>query len=201
MRSKWQLILILAVAFGTPLASTLLFYFAPPAETTNAGELLDPIALPPGVLPAQQGGAAYWYLMSVADANCDAACRERLCVIHQVRLVNLGEIERLGKLWLIADDGLLPDELPMESACGQDLPAAEVVGETIDVLSDVILVRAAAAKVIAKLPEAAAPQTPRNYIYVVDPQGQVMMRYAAAQPVKAIAKDMRRLLRLSQRGG
>ncbi len=200
IRTKWQLILIMAVAIGTPLASTLLFYFAPPAQTTNAGEFIEPAPLPAGVLPATDSRDAHWYLMSVAAANCDEKCRLRLCVMHQVRLVNLGESERLDKVWLVADAQTVPETLAMNSACGQDLPAATTVGETVDVLKDVIVV-AANAQALAALPQPSRPKSHHDYIYVVDPQGRIMMRYGDDQPVKDIAKDMRRLLRLSQRGG
>ena len=197
-RRRLELLLIIAIAAGTPIAATLLYVFAPPGGTTNHGELLAPVELDAVLLPAE---APDWQLLVVGEAACGEACQARLCAIAQARLVNVGELERVGRLWLLSGPGTPPAELPVRPGCGRQLPAeVPATVADIDVRAGVAVRRASAAQ-LAVLPAAAAPLEAADYIYVLDPLRRVIMRYPPDAAVKDIASDLRRLLRLSQRAG
>lgn len=197
-RRRLELLLIVAIAAGTPVAATLLFLFAPPAGTTNHGELLAPVALDAALLPAD---APDWQLLVVGPPACGERCQARLCAIAQARLVNVGELGRVGRLWLLSGPGTPPAELAVRPGCGRELPAAVPAAvPDIDVRAGVAVRRASAAQ-LAVLPAPAAPLAAADYIYVLDPRRRVIMRYPPDAAVKDIAADLRRLLRLSQRAG
>ena len=188
--------MIVAIAAGTPLAATLLYLYAPPAGTTNHGELIAPVTLDAALLPSD---APDWQLLVVGTPACGPACQNRLCAIAQARLVNIGELDRVGRLWLIEGAGAPPAALPVRPSCGRELPAAlpDTV-EDIDAVEGVAIRRASTAQ-LAALPPPAAAAAAADYIYVVDPERRIVMRYPPAASVKHIAADLRRLLRLSQR--
>ena len=196
MRARWQLVVIVAVALATPILATLLFLYSPPTGTTNRGELLEPTPLAAELWPNDDR----WQLAVVAGASCDERCRQNLCAIAQARQVNLGEIERIGRLWLVADAGTLPKAIEYGPGCGRDLAAARRELAPIDVLADVTARRASAPQ-LATLPPPATGLAHADYIYLIDPAGLVMMRFARDAPVADIAKDLKRLLRLSRRVG
>ena len=195
MRGKWQLLLIVAIAVGTPIAATMLYIYAPPAGTTNRGELVKPTQLASGLRPADDGR---WQLAVVGAAACDEQCQQRLCATAQARLVNIGEIERIGRLWLVDGYGALPAAIEYGPACGRELAAARAELEPINVLDGVSALRADAAQ-LASLPAPASGLEVSDYIYLIDPSGLVMMRFDQDAAVADIAKDLKRLLRLSKR--
>lgn len=45
-----------------------------------------------------------------------------------------------------------------------------------------------------------APQSPSDHIYIVDPLGNLMLRFPADPDPKGIMKDMKQLLKASQIG-
>ncbi|MBF2735986.1 MAG: hypothetical protein ISN26_08005 [Betaproteobacteria bacterium AqS2] len=197
-RRRLEFLLIVAIAAGTPIAATLLYLFAPPGGTTNHGELLAPVELDAALLPEQ---APDWQLLVVGAPACDEDCQARLCAIAQARLVNVGELERVGRLWLLDGPGTPSEEIAVRPGCGRQLPAEiPMTVPDIDVRAGVQVRRATAAQ-LAALPAPAASFAAADYIYVLDPLRRVIMRYPPDAPVKDIASDLRRLLRLSQRAG
>lgn len=193
---RWPLYLILVIAIGTPVVSTLFYFYAPPENSTNLGELITPVSLPQGVLPPNQTTEQVWHLLTIADAECDLACQQRLCLIHQIRLVNLGDKDRIGRVWLQTGSNTPPTQLSMEPGCGRNLAAAHKTLDHIDILTEVIT---------AALPANWSTQLPGNgtnaqhFFYIVDPQENIIMRYPESTAAKDIAKDLKRLLRLSRR--
>lgn len=196
MRNRWQLVVIVGVAVATPILATLLYLYAPPTGTTNRGELLEPTQLAAELRPDDDR----WQLAVVAAAACDDRCRRNLCAIAQARQVNLGEIERIGRLWLVAGGGSPPPAIEYGPGCGRELAAATGDLAPIDVLSDVTARRASASQ-LGSLPPPAAGAALADYIYLIDPAGLVMMRFGHDAAVADIAKDLKRLLRLSRRVG
>ena len=198
LSGKLQLILIFAIAVGTPVAATILYFVAPPEGTTNLGELLEPRQLPAAVL--EDTAEDSWRMMILGDANCGDSCKERLCVMRQVRLTRMQDIMRIERLWLVDGEGSTPKALEMAPTCGRELAAARSVEGAVDILDGVLVVREGD-KVISSLPTTEKGTRPDRFIYIIDPQGNLMMRYPDDAAVKDIAKDLRRLLRLSKTVG
>ena len=197
MNPRVSLLLLAAVCVLPLVASTLLFAYGPrPDATVNHGELI----LPPVALPAAAAGAdaelrqrtSIWQLAALAPAACtDESCRQRLCMIHQARLVNVGKLPRIRLLWLAFGSGQPPDRLPTDPDCGRQLAAGQVEGlKPIDTLADTRIVA---------IGEDLHRQLGAGAIFIIDPAGRAMMRYRSDAQVADIAKDLGRLLRLSQR--
>lgn len=197
-KGRLQLVLILVIAFGTPIAATLLYFYAPPAGTTNRGELVEPVSLPNDVLDKTEDDS--WRMLVLGDSDCGPKCRERLCVMRQARLARMGDALRIERIWLVRGDGDLPQEMMMAPSCDRDLAAASTATGEVDVLEGVVTHRATPG-LLDSLPKAATGGSIDGYIYLVDPQGLLMMRFPEDIAIKEIARDMRRLLRLSRKVG
>lgn len=183
-RGRRTLLLLAFVCALPVVASYLAFYVWQPLGRVNHGELLTPTALPATVLEGVRGHAPLqrtelegrWTLIMVAPAACDEACERSLYVSRQARVAQSKEMGRVGRVWLVADAAAPADA---RLAKHEDLRLAR-----------------ADAHWLAVLP-AAAPGT----IWLVDPLGNVMMRFAdEADTILAarnLSKDLQRLLKYS----
>jgi cytochrome oxidase Cu insertion factor (SCO1/SenC/PrrC family) len=184
-RNRRSLWLIGALCVAPVVASYLAYYFLPPAGHTNYGELVNAPPLPDARLQLVDGTAfetsalrGKWILLMVDSARCPEACRRKLFTLRQLRLTQGREMERIERAWLISDDGAVAPQLA-------------------DDFRGTRMLRAAGSGWLAALP-AARPMT--DYIYVIDPLGNVVLRYAQdAEPGRMI-KDLTRLLKTSRIG-
>ena len=184
-RSRRSLWLIGALCAAPVVASYLAYYFLPPAGHTNYGELVNAPPLPDAQLQLIDGTAfetsalrGKWVLMMVDSARCLEACQRKLFTLRQLRLTQGREMERIERVWLISDGDAVAPQL-------------------VDDFRGTRLLRAGGSGLLAALP-AAHPVT--EYIYVVDPLGNVVLRYAHdAEPGRMI-KDLTRLLKTSRIG-
>ena len=121
-----------------------------------------------------------WLLLSVAGGGCDALCEQNLYFQRQLRESLGREKERLDRVWLVND------EVPIRTAL---LPA----------LASATVLRVAAADVGQWL-QAAPGRRLQDHLYLVDPLGNLMMRFPAEMNAESAAKakrDIDRLLRAS----
>jgi hypothetical protein len=187
--SRWTLPAMVLV-FAAPVLAAWFFYFNPeylPSTRSNKGELIQPlIVLADTAELRTMDGAPFdleqlkgtWTLVSINAAPCDEDCRQRAIGLRQIRLA-LGEtrfsVERLLLLDGPADTAAL---------------AAELDGMHIAMLQG-----GEAGKLLAALNEG---DRALNRTYILDPMGNLMMRYAADAPPKDPLKDMERLLKASK---
>jgi cytochrome oxidase Cu insertion factor (SCO1/SenC/PrrC family) len=191
-RKPWPVIL-LALLFIGPLAAAWIVYFAAPdwrpSGQANYGELIDPpVSLPDLALIGPDGqplGDAplrqRWTLIYVDDSGCGESCRQTLFDTYQVRYLLHRDLDRVRRILLYT--GAPPDpafvaeqhpDLLVADATGGDAPA-----------------------LIEALP---APAVPGNAVYLVDPLGNLMMRYPATGSWQDMHKDLKKLLKLSRIG-
>ncbi len=182
-RSRLTLWLIIAICAAPIVGSYVAYYFWQPSGHVNYGELIAPQPMPDAPLQAIDGRAfrfseskGDWVLVVADRAECDARCRTDLVYTRQVRLAQGKETERVERVWLITDDGTPDPTLLAEH------PGLRVV-------------RAADSDVVRALP---AKASPAGHIYVVDPLGNLMMRFPQDPDPRRILKDMARLLRHSK---
>jgi cytochrome oxidase Cu insertion factor (SCO1/SenC/PrrC family) len=182
-RSKF---LILAGVFVVPVVAAYLAYFGwRPAGHTNYGDLLK-------VTPLQQtAGATHdgapfdlealrgkWVMVHVGPARCDDPCRQQLYLMRQTRIAQGKEQSRIERLWVLTDSGAI------ESALLQAHPGLHV-WRPADIAS-------------AEQFPAADGRT--GHIYMVDPLGNLMLRFPAQPDAKRMMKDLKLLLKASQIG-
>jgi hypothetical protein len=178
-------LLLLMALFAAPIVASVLAYnFMPVAPTANYGELL----LPPAPVTTQRFGtpagmpfafpelAGRWILVTSDSGQCGARCQEKLTVLRQLRLAvgrNASRVERV----FVVDDAHVPSRELLEPWPGMHV-ALTPAG--------------------AQLPPGAAND--RAHVYLVDPNGNVMLRWPWPGDARRMLKDLERLLKASQIG-
>ena len=182
-RSKF---LMLIGVFVVPVLAAYLAYFGwRPAGHTNYGDLIK-------VTPLQQtAGMALddkpfdletlrgkWVMVHVGPARCDGACAQQLYLMRQTRIAQGKEQSRIERLWVLTDTGT-PDASLLQAHQGLH------VWRPMD------------AAFVAQFP---AMQNQAEHIYLVDPLGNLMLRFPAQTDAKRMMKDLKLLLKASQIG-
>ena len=184
---------LLAGLFLVPLALAFFTYYGSdwrPTRMVNHGRLISPPqVLPsvslPQVLPASAAAApalfrAQWSLVYVGSGACDADCREGLFVMRAARLGLNNDMTRVAQVFLVTGD-----------CCAREYLAHEHPGvRVLDAQGE------AAAPLLRAFP---APDRAHT-LFVVDPLGNLMMRYDARQNSRGLLEDLQKLLRLSHIG-
>jgi hypothetical protein len=175
--ARRNLIAIAAVALFPFVGSALLYLLWKPDAFVNYGELIEP--LPVAEAPrALQDLRGKWAFLMVDGGACDEYCRRKLYVMRQVRLTQGENMERIERVWLI-DDG---------TPVSPDVQAEYRGTHLVQAVGNPLLVRLA--------PGGAA----RDHLYIVDPLGNVMLRYPRDADPSRVKKDLTRLLKVSRVG-
>jgi hypothetical protein len=188
-RGRWKLLAVLAICASPMLASYLAYYVIKPTGRTNYGELIDPRSYPvPSLGSTTLDGApasldnlkGKWLMLQVDSAECAAPCQKKLLEMRQLRLMQGKDMDRIERVWLITDNK------PLETIVMRQYEGTRML-------------RVSAEKVKSWLPVEAGT-TPRDHIYLVDPLGNLMMRFPKdADPGRA-KKDLTKLLKASAIG-
>jgi cytochrome oxidase Cu insertion factor (SCO1/SenC/PrrC family) len=182
-RGRRQMLLILAICAAPVVLGTLAFYLWEGAGRTNYGELLAPRAVDLAGRDDQgrerklSDLRGSWALVVIDSGACDENCRRKLLYTRQVRLAQGREQDRMERVWLI-DDGIAPAREQEGLHAGAHVLRVE---------------SSAAAAAFAPSGES------RTFIYLVDPQGFLMMRYPSDPDPKKMIKDLQRLLKYTPR--
>lgn len=181
LASLW---LIVALTTAPVAASYLAYYFWPPAHTVNYGDLIGPQPLPDLMLTRLDGASfrlsqlrGKWALVSVDSGSCAVHCEEKLLYMRQLRLTQGKDQERVQRVWLVADDAVPRPELVAR------YPGTWVVRAGAG-LSGLFPAKGMAA----------------DHIYLVDPLGNLMLRFPRDPDPRLMIKDLSRLLKASQIG-
>ena len=180
----------LAALFVLPLAAALWLYYGmgwSPAQHVNHGELLPVRALPSVSLPPAGGGpslanvfARRWALVYVGDGRCNLACGQALDVMRLTQAALNEDTTRVQRVFLAT-----------AHCCDEAHPAPRQPG---------LLVLDASAGSASRLIEFFPGGERDSMIFVVDPLGNLMMRYDARHGPRGLLLDLQRLLRLSNIG-
>ena len=181
-RGRLSLLLIAAVAAAPLIAAYTMFHFWRPTAFTNYGQLLPPTRIA-DVSIRQADGSDFtldalkgkWVLLIVDSGTCDAFCRRKLYQMRQVRLTQGKDMDRIERTWLVDDEAR---------------PSGDLVAE----YQGTRIVAARGSLLLSRLP---ADISVRDHIYIVDPLGNVMMRYPRDADPSRIKKDVTRLLKVS----
>lgn len=185
---------ILVGAFVTPLALAFLLYYGlgiRPQGSTNKGDLIHPPAsLPEVELPAvaDQTLAANalrgkWSMVYIGDGACDPRCREALTLMRQTRLALGDKMERVQRVFLISGN-----------CCDQAYLDAEHAGLLLGRIDN-----STGQALLETFPDT-SKAAGLGRIYLVDPLGNLMMKYEPDAPQKGLLEDLKKLLKLSHIG-
>lgn len=185
-KGRWKLFAVIAVCAAPMIASYLTYYVIKPQGRTNYGTLIDPRAFPiPPLSATLLGGTpialnAYhgkWIMLQVNGADCEDACKKKLYEMRQLRLTQGKEMDRIERVWLITDDKPL-DTMVMREYDGTHM----------------LRVKPEAVK--AWLPVESGT-TASDHLYMIDPLGNLMMRFPKDADPNKIKKDLAKLLKAS----
>jgi len=176
---------ILAFCAAPTVAAWLAYFVWPPHARTNYGELIEPRALSDPELRRPDGTSfrlsqlrGKWVLLQVDSAACGEECRNKLVYMRQARLALGKDAERVERVWLVDDDAV-PD------------PAVQREHDGLTVA------RAPRTTLLADLH---APKRPETYIFLVDPRGNLMLRFPSDPDGRKMLRDLANLLRASRIG-
>ena len=164
---------LLAAFFLLPIgASWVVWKFdLAPGVAGNYGTLLSPRPL---ALPALAGLKGKWVLVQIDSGACAAACERKHYFMRQVRRAQGKEMARIERLWLLTD-------------AAQPSPALLAAIEGTVVAGE-------SAALAASFP---AERAATEHIYLVDPLGNLMMRFPMDPDPSRVIKDLKQLLKFS----
>lgn len=184
-----KMLLVWAVCAAPVVASYFMYYVVRPEGRTNHGALIQPVRAMPeaAALPLRnlQGAPVppaslkgQWLLVSVASAECDAACERTLYLQRQLRESLGRDKDRIDRVWLVSGDAPVREAL---------LPA----------LGQASVLRVSQTDLARWLqPEAGHQLT--DHLYLIDPRGDWMMRFPANVDFTKAKRDLTRLLKASE---
>ncbi|RMF99088.1 MAG: cytochrome oxidase assembly protein [Gammaproteobacteria bacterium] len=184
-RGRLQLLLVAAVFLG-PLALAFAMYYGglwQPAGRVEHGRLiLPPLPLPEAVARGEAGGPAFvghWTLLLVAPGECPPPCRDALHASRQTRRALGRDMDRVHRLWLVTGGTLDRAWLEREHPELITLDAATPAGsELLQMIGEV------------------RP----GELLLIDPHGNLMMRFAPGLGMRDLHSDLKRLLKVSRIG-
>jgi hypothetical protein len=179
-RVRRTLLLMAAIVLAPVVASYSIYYFWPRDKRVNYGELLATPA--PALEGVRASGQLFlladlrgkWVLVTAARDACDAACERKLYATRQARTIQGRDQERIARVLVVTGD------VAPTSALLSQHPDLEVVR--------------VAPSAVAAFPAGDAG------IYLIDPLGNLVLAWPADPDIKALAKDLGRLLRASRIG-
>lgn len=190
-RARLQFLALAAIFLGPVAVAAWMYYGSHmvPGHHVNHGALMPPgTVLPSAALATPAGGRVEdgflrrrWSLVYLVGDRCAEACKADLAELKKVRLAMDHERDRVQRVLL----GHAP-------CC-----AADSIGGSDPDLTVGYLDGAEAAALSALLPTPGAG--PRD-VYVVDPLGNLVMRFPGEADRKGLIKDLDKLLRLSHIG-
>ncbi len=176
---------IAALCIAPFIAALIAYHYWQPQGGANYGELIAPRALSDAPLRLLDERAfrlselkGKWILLQLDRADCAAACRAKLYDMRQVRLAQGREMQRVERVWLILD------EAPLETLLMREYDGTRML-------------RASGSPLLA---EFAAAGDARDHVYVIDPLGNLMLRFPKNAEPARMNKDLVRLLKASRIG-
>jgi len=177
----WPLFLIGALALAPIVAAFVVYYLFPRQPATNYGTLL-PTVTAPQIAGVRPDGAPFrldelrghWILLWASTADCGERCDKALHATRQARTIQGKDQDRIVRVWLVVADAM---PAPALLAQHRDLVVARVARGALD-----------------RLPGGA------DHGYVIDPLGNMVLRYPEDPDIRGIANDLTRLLKASRIG-
>ena len=169
------------------IASYLAFYVWQPEARTNYGDLLQPRPLPDATLAHLDGRPfriadlrGRWVMLSIDAADCLQLCQAKLFMMRQIRLMQGRDMDRIERVFLVTNNG------PLETMLLREFDGTRVI-------------RAEGSPSLKLFP-APQPNAISDHIYLIDPRGNLMMRFPKNPEPSLVKKDIERLLKAQGAG-
>jgi len=179
------LLLIVAIGLAPIVASYAAYYWFTPSARVNYGELLE-TAPAPIVVGTNSDEKAFsltdlrgkWVLLIARREGCSDDCARALYATRQARTIQGREQDRVVRLLLQP----LPAPAPPQELAAAD-PGLLVVSIEQHALEQLPLGESAAAGIL-----------------LLDPRGNLVLRYGPDPDIRRLANDLQRVLKASQIG-
>lgn len=167
---------LLAAFFALPVAAGWIAWWLElaPGASGNYGTLLSPQPVQGAPFELLRGK---WVLVQIDRAACDARCERKHYTMRQVRRAMGRDLRRVERLWIVTDAGA---------------PRAALLAAI-----EGTQVAYGAAALAAGFP---AERSAAEHIYLVDPLGNLMLRFPRDPDPSRMIKDLQRLLKVSRFG-
>lgn len=188
-RGRWSMFAVLLVCAAPIIASYITYFFIKPEGRTNYGDLIDPRQYPiPAMSSTSVDGKPQtlqefkgkWIMVKVGGSACDQKCQDMLFMMRQLRTMQGKEADRIERVWLITDNE------PLETFMLR--------------VNDGTRFLRAPADVVAKWLPLEAGGKVEEHIFLIDPLGNLMMRFPKDADPSKVKKDIYKLLKASAIG-
>ena len=185
---------ILVLMFALPGTAAWFFFLNPellPEGRTNRGQLIEPprpvadlqLEAPDSAMLQLRSLQPNWALLTLARSPCDDQCRQTLTDFRQIKKALAENAKRLERLLILLPAAAGPSTTPASMQAGH-------AGTRVAFASP---------KLLAALSGSAeTADNPVNGVFIIDPRGSLMMRYAAGTPAKDILEDLEILMKASK---
>jgi len=186
---RWKLFAVVAICAAPMVASYLTYYVIKPQARTNYGALIDPRAHPipllgstsldgqPATLEEYKGK---WVMLQVDESDCLEKCQSKLYEMRQLRLTQGKDMDRIERVWLVTD------AQPLETRTLREYDGTHV-----------LRVNPVALKAWLPVEDGT---TVSDHLYMIDPLGNLMMRFPKDADPNKMKKDITKLLNASRIG-
>jgi hypothetical protein len=184
-RRNGPLYLLIAITLAPILGSYYAYYVKPPAGRTNYGTLVEPQRPVPAMQATALDGTRFdlrslrdkWVFVMADGGACDAYCEAKLFHMRQLRTMTGKERDEIERVWLITDSEPVPT-----------LILREYEG------THFVRVDERDARAFLALPNEPGADL-RDHIWVIDPLGNLMLRWPRNPDPKGTKGDIVRLLK------
>ena len=186
-RRYLPLYVLLAITIVPIAAAYLAYYVFPPSSRTNYGTLIEPQRSTPALPLTRLDGAPFdlrrlrgsWVFVMVDGGDCDKRCADKLLMMRQQRTMAGKDRDQIERVWLVSDSAPLPIMLMRE------YEGTHFVRAPLPLLRDFLALPAGAD---ARL---------QDHIWLIDPQGNLMLRWPKNAEASGVRRDMAKLLRVA----
>ncbi|MEP6607406.1 MAG: cytochrome C oxidase subunit I [Burkholderiaceae bacterium] len=188
MRARRYAPLYVLVAITTLpiIAAYVAYYLLPPSGRTNYGALIEPQRPVPELPLSNLDGSQFdlrqlrgsWIFIMVDGGDCSIGCVDKLLMMRQQRTMTGKDRDRIERVWLITD------QQPLSIMLMREYEGTHFVRAQSPALRNYLA-----------LPETAGAKL-EAHIWVVDPRGNLMLRWPKNAEVNGVKRDIARLLKV-----
>jgi len=184
---------VVVISFVAPVVAAYALFFlgvTPPAYS-NKGELLNPVVDVESLALTDDNNKTLdrdeitehkWNMIHFVGSSCDDACNQVLYNMRQINIAAGKNANRLQRLLV----HLEPPGEEFQALMAKEYPQARHVNADSNTI-------AAAFKDVG-------PEFRANEIYIMDPLGNIMLRFTRDQSYKDLLHDLNKLFKVSQIG-
>ena len=186
---RWKLLAIFAVCALPMIASYFTYYVVKPSGRTNYGDILDPRLYPTPQLDSKSFNGnkveltsikGKWIMLQVDTSACAQVCQKKLYDMRQLRLAQGKAMDRIERVWLVTDAA------PIQPALIKAFDGMHILSVDVE-------------RLVKWLPVEKDTQV-NDHIYLIDPLGNLMMRFPKNADPNKLKKDLSKLLKASAIG-